>query len=125
MKTFSLTDPSHHQRLEGGLVFVLSILLFWQAGGMWWLYLVLLFAPDLAMLGYRSNARTGAAVYNAFHNYLLPVALAVAGWLAAVDGLLWFGLVWCGHIGLDRALGYGLKLPTAFQDTHLGRIGRS
>ncbi|TGV30518.1 DUF4260 family protein, partial [Mesorhizobium sp. M8A.F.Ca.ET.142.01.1.1] len=24
----------------------------------------------------------------------------------------------------DRALGYGLKLPTGFQDTHLGRIGR-
>jgi hypothetical protein len=25
---------------------------------------------------------------------------------------------------MDRALGYGLKLPTSFQDTHLGRIGR-
>jgi hypothetical protein len=28
------------------------------------------------------------------------------------------------HVGMDRALGYGLKLPSAFQDTHLGRIGR-
>jgi hypothetical protein len=28
------------------------------------------------------------------------------------------------HIGLDRTLGYGLKLPTDFRDTHLGRIGR-
>jgi len=26
---------------------------------------------------------------------------------------------------MDRALGYGLKLPTDFRDTHLGRIGRS
>jgi len=25
---------------------------------------------------------------------------------------------------MDRSLGYGLKLPTAFKDTHLGRIGR-
>jgi hypothetical protein len=25
---------------------------------------------------------------------------------------------------MDRALGYGLKLPTDFRDTHLGRIGR-
>jgi Domain of unknown function (DUF4260) len=25
---------------------------------------------------------------------------------------------------MDRALGYGLKLQTAFQDTHLGRIGK-
>jgi hypothetical protein len=29
------------------------------------------------------------------------------------------------HVGMDRALGYGLKLPTDFRDTHLGRIGRS
>ena len=29
-----------------------------------------------------------------------------------------------GSIGIDRALGYGLKFPTAFGDTHLGRIGR-
>jgi hypothetical protein len=26
---------------------------------------------------------------------------------------------------MDRSLGYGLKLPTDFRDTHLGRIGRS
>jgi hypothetical protein len=25
---------------------------------------------------------------------------------------------------MDRSLGYGLKLPTDFKDTHLGRIGR-
>ncbi len=28
------------------------------------------------------------------------------------------------HIGMDRALGYGLKYPTSFQDTHLGRFGK-
>ncbi len=33
-------------------------------------------------------------------------------------------LIWFGHIGVDRLLGYGLKLPTGFQDTHHGRIGR-
>jgi hypothetical protein len=34
------------------------------------------------------------------------------------------GIIWCTHIGLDRALGYGLKYSTGFQYTHLGRIGR-
>jgi hypothetical protein len=29
------------------------------------------------------------------------------------------------HVGMDRAAGYGLKLPSSFQDTHLGRIGRA
>jgi len=28
-------------------------------------------------------------------------------------------LVWAGHIGADRALGYGLKFATGFKDTHL------
>jgi hypothetical protein len=35
------------------------------------------------------------------------------------------GTILVAHVGMDRAAGYGLKLPTAFQDTHLGRIGKS
>jgi hypothetical protein len=34
------------------------------------------------------------------------------------------GAILIAHVGMDRALGYGLKFPTSFQDTHLGRIGR-
>ncbi len=34
------------------------------------------------------------------------------------------GALWALHIGADRALGFGLKLPSGFADTHLGRIGR-
>jgi hypothetical protein len=26
------------------------------------------------------------------------------------------------HIGMDRALGFGLKYETDFKDTHLGRV---
>ena len=29
------------------------------------------------------------------------------------------------HVGMDRAVGYGLKLPGSFHDTHLGRMGRT
>jgi hypothetical protein len=39
-------------------------------------------------------------------------------WITAV------GFLWLGHAGFDRMLGYGVKLPSGFQDTHLGRIGR-
>jgi len=28
-------------------------------------------------------------------------------------------LVWAGHIGADRLVGYGLKYPTGFAHTHL------
>jgi hypothetical protein len=124
-KAFSLVNPIHHLRVEGGLFFLLSILLFWQTGGSWWLFLLLLFVPDLAMLGYTANSQTGAVIYNLFHNYLFAMVLAVSGWLLSISLLLWVGLIWFAHIALDRAFGYGLKLPTAFQDTHLGRIGKN
>ena len=50
----------------------------------------------------------------------------VLGVLASLaEQPLWQGvaLVWFAHIGMDRALGYGLKYDTDFKDTHLGRIG--
>ena len=39
--------------------------------------------------------------------------------------LLSLAFILGAHIGFDRALGYGLKLPSGFKDTHLGRLGRS
>ena len=43
-----------------------------------------------------------------------------------VAGLFWtmtkVALIWLAHIGADRLLGYGLKYPTAFKDTHLNRV---
>ena len=41
-----------------------------------------------------------------------------------LDGALAVGLVWLAHIGIDRALGYGLKYQAGFAFTHLGRIGK-
>jgi hypothetical protein len=32
-------------------------------------------------------------------------------------------MIWLAHIGIDRALGYGLKYSSGFPFTHLGRIG--
>jgi hypothetical protein len=34
------------------------------------------------------------------------------------------GAILVAHSGMDRMAGYGLKLPTSFKDTHMGRIGR-
>lgn len=89
----------------------------------WWLVPLLLFAPDLFMAGYAKSHRAGAWLYNFAHSYPAP---AVLGSLAFAAGHpLWQGvaLVWFAHIGMDRALGYGLKYETDFKDTHLGRIG--
>jgi len=120
-----LVDPIALQRLEGGMLLALSLLLFGKYSGAWVLYVVLILAPDLFMLGYLRGPRAGAALYNLGHTWLLPGLLGMIGLLAGVSAAGSIALIWFGHIGVDRVLGYGLKLPTGFQDTHLGRIGRN
>ena len=97
----------------------LAVWAFGLEGASWWWFAGLL-APDLAMLGYLGGARVGAAAYNAAHTYAAPALIAVAApvWSLAVP----VALVWAAHIGMDRMLGYGLKLPTRFKDTHLGPL---
>lgn len=119
-----LTRPPLLLRLDGLAVAIAAVWVFMMTGASAWWWAALL-APDLAMLGYLRGPETGAAAYNAAHTYVAPLLLAgVASAVAWAPGLP-LALVWAAHIGMDRALGYGLKLPTGFQDTHLGRIGRT
>lgn len=108
--------------LEGAAVFVAATVLYFHGDHPWWLFLLLALAPDLAMVGYAAGARAGAAAYDTVHTYTTPVALGAAGVVADVDGLIAVTLIWIAHIGADRALGYGLKYPTRFDDTHLQRV---
>jgi hypothetical protein len=118
-------NPRQILRAEGFAVFVAATgtYLFALEGALW-LYLLLLFAPDLSMLVYLAGPRLGSYGYNLAHTYVAPVALAGAGLLFAVELALLVALVWAAHIGVDRSLAYGLKHATGFRDTHLGRAGR-
>jgi hypothetical protein len=114
--------PRRLLHLEGLAVLVAALTLYFDAG-YGWLALVLLFlAPDLSMLGYLGGPRVGALAYDVVHTYALPVALALVGVLGEVGLATQLGLIWLAHIGLDRLLGYGLKYPTGFKDTHLQRV---
>jgi Domain of unknown function (DUF4260) len=75
--------------------------------------------PDLSMLGYAANARVGAITYNALHCYVGPLVLAGYSFGLHHLAILSLSLIWIAHIGLDRMLGFGLKYPTRFKDTHL------
>ncbi len=119
-----LTDPVVLQRIEGGVLLIIALVLYAKLSGPWLLFILLILAPDLFIAGYLGGPRMGAAVYNLGHTWLLPAILAVGGILGGANLAIWVALIWFAHIGLDRLLGYGLKLPTAFTDTHLGRIGR-
>ena len=117
--------PRSLLRLEGLAALAAAVIAYRALGGGWGGFLALFLVPDLSMLGYFAGARIGSICYNAAHSYLGAALLAAAAYAAhsALAGQL--ALIWCAHVGFDRALGYGLKYATAFTDTHLGRIGRA
>ena len=111
-------------RAEQVALFLTGVIAYLALGGNWLLGLPLLFAIDLSMVGYLGGPRLGAITYNAGHNLVLAVAAFGIGFWTGTPWLQLLAAVWVAHIGMDRSLGYGLKLPTDFRDTHLGRIGR-
>ena len=83
---------------------------------------MLALAPDLSMLGYVAGPRVGALSYDLVHTYVGPLALGVVGVLVGADLAMQLALIWAAHLGADRLLGYGLKYPSGFKDTHLQRV---
>jgi hypothetical protein len=87
------------------------------------LALVLLFlVPDLSFAAYAAGPKIGAVTYDAVHTSAFPIALGAVGAITGESTLVQVALIWLAHIGIDRALGYGLKYPTGFKDTHLNRV---
>jgi Domain of unknown function (DUF4260) len=82
----------------------------------------LLIAVDLSLLGYLAGPRVGASAYNLAHTTALPIVLGATGILVGAPTLTQVALAWLAHIGVDRALGLGLKYPGDFRDTHLQRV---
>ncbi|MBR0689191.1 DUF4260 domain-containing protein [Bradyrhizobium manausense] len=111
-------------RLEGLTLFAGMVVLYWAWDGSWTVFALLFLVPDLSFLAYLADAKFGALVYNAAHSYMAPVALLTLGFGVASPLTLSIALIWLAHIGIDRALGYGLKYSAGFGFTHLGRIGR-
>jgi hypothetical protein len=112
-------------RIEGLAAFGAGLVLFGLSGGNWLLVVPLLLLPDVSGIGYLAGPRVGAFTYNLAHNWAPGfIALALGLWLSAPPVQL-VAAILIAHVGMDRAVGYGLKLPSSFQDTHLGRMGRA
>ena len=118
------------QRVEAGaiaLLAVVAVAVLYPAW--WWVVLAAFLVFDLSMLGYVRSTAAGAMSYNFIHNYAFPALAGVAALVtqssspavSTTAGVL--ACVWAFHVGVDRALGYGLKMPDAFTHTHLGWIG--
>lgn len=109
-------------RLEGLCVFIISCLCYRHLGFLWSRFFILFLFPDLSFFGYIAGSRIGAITYNTLHSYVSPTIFAVGAYALGIEIPMAFLLIWLSHIGLDRALGYGLKYSDAFTSTHLGRI---
>jgi Domain of unknown function (DUF4260) len=114
--------PNILLRLEGLAVLAAALILYAHLRGNAWLFVALILAPDLSMIGYLVNTRLGSLTYNTVHTYTLPALVLGAGLAANIPTVLFLGLIWFAHIGADRLLGYGLKYPNAFKDTHMQHV---
>jgi hypothetical protein len=110
-------------RIEGLAAFVAGLALYGWLGGAWLVVIPLLLLPDISAIGYLRGPRVGALTYNLVHTWAAGLAVLGIGLASGAVPVAIAGAILIAHVGMDRAVGYGLKLPTSFQDTHLGRIG--
>ena len=111
-------------KVEELAMFAVSVFALYYFNQTWWVYILLLFAPDISMLGYLANNIAGAFSYNLFHHKGVAIVLFAAGILLNNEILLIAGIILFGHSSFDRMLGYGLKYNEGFGFTHLGKIGK-
>jgi Domain of unknown function (DUF4260) len=110
-------------QLEGLLVLIAACVAYSKFGLGWGTFALWFLAPDLSFFGFIAGPKVGAIAYNSAHSYIGAICCISAGLLVSAPILLGAGMIWCAHIGFDRALGYGLKYATGFGFTHLGRKG--
>ena len=104
---------------------LIALLAYSRYGLGWKTFAIYFFAPDLAFFGYLAGPRVGACAYNTTHSYIGATIVLMSGILLNMPVELAAGIIWCAHIGFDRALGYGLKYASGFGHTHLGLVGRA
>lgn len=118
----AISMPTVLLRLEGLTVFIGAIALYASQHFSGIAFIALVLVPDVSMIGYRVNNRVGSWVYNAAHVYTIPALLMGLGLALSTPLAIQIGLIWFAHIGMDRVLGFGLKYPTEFKDTHMQHV---
>jgi hypothetical protein len=117
-------DMKNVLKLEELAMFVVSAYALYFLQQPWWVFLLLLFAPDISMLGYLGGNTSGALSYNFFHNKGIALFIFLVAILISNQILMIVAIILFGHSSFDRMLGYGLKFKQGFAFTHLGKIGK-
>lgn len=98
---------------------IIGYIYFFIIGSNTLLFFLLLFLPDISIIGYIAGNKIGAIIYNLFHTLIGPSLLLFIDTLSYDTLLAQIILIWYAHIFMDRSLGYGLKLGSDFKFTHL------
>ncbi len=114
--------PRRFLRVEGAVVFATAVAVYLDADFSIVALVLLFLAPDLAFVGFLLGPRAGALAYDAVHIEVWPVLLGAIGILGDEQVPIQIALIWLAHIGLDRALGYGLRYPDNASESHLDRV---
>ena len=110
--------------LEEIAMFFLALFAFATTDYSWWVFPALLLTPDISMIGYATNSRFGAILYNIVHHKALAICIFIAGYYFQYNWILLTGIILFAHSSMDRIFGYGLKFTDSFTHTHLGHIGK-
>lgn len=106
--------------LEGLVLFLVCLYLYYLTQASWALFILLFFIPDFAVLGYvKRDKKIGAIIYNSVHNYVLSVFLMVIGLYTTYQIFYPLGIILTAHISLDRFMGFGLRYTDVFRITHI------
>jgi hypothetical protein len=117
-----LTRPRWLLQAEGAAILAATLYFYAQGHRSWELFALLFLWPDLFMLGFLANSKVGTALYNLVHTEIGPIALLLSAWILPAPQLVPYALIWLSHQGFDRMLGFGLKYPTHFGESHLQHV---
>jgi hypothetical protein len=117
-----LSRPALLLKLEEAVLLLAAILLYQHLHFSWILFAVFFLTPDLTIFGFLAGPKIGSAVYNLGHTVAYPILLGLAAYTTSRPALAAAAIIWFSHIAFDRLLGYGLKYPTHFKDTHLQHL---
>ncbi|MDR2121701.1 MAG: DUF4260 domain-containing protein [Flavobacteriaceae bacterium] len=109
-------------KIEESAQFLLGIYLFSLTEYAWWWFPLLILSPDISIVGYLFNTKTGTVLYNIFHHKGLALGVYFLGIYLPFSGLALAGIILFSHSCMDRIMGYGLKYYKGFVYTHLGII---
>lgn len=109
-------------KFEGFTTLLLALFVYQLMGFNWVWFLLLIFVPDISLVGYLKNKKIGALIYNFVHNLVTATILIFVGFLSGIELFTMIGIILIAHVGMDRALGYGLKYPTSFKQTHVQKV---